>query len=147
MPSNYLIICRPLLLLPSIFPSIRVFSNESALRIRWPKYWSFSFSINPSKEHPGLISFRMDWLDLPAVQGMLKSLLQHHSSKASILRHSAFFTVLLGGKMRTAAQETASQTVLRNGSKEAGGKDIFICDLGEGGVHAIKHLSYKKVFC
>ena len=95
MPSNHLILCRHLLLLPSTFPSIRVFSNESALRIRWPKYWSFSFSIGPSNEHPGLISFRMDWLDLLAVQGTLKSLLQHHSSKASILRCSAFFTVQL----------------------------------------------------
>ena len=93
MPSSHLILCRPLLLLPSIFPSIRVFSNESALHIRWPKYWSFSFSISPSKEHPGLISFRMDWLDLLAVQGTLKSLLQHHTSKASILWCSAFFTV------------------------------------------------------
>ena len=93
MPSNHLIICCPLLLLPSIFPSIRVFSNESTLRIRWPKYWSFSFNISPSNEHPGQISFRMDWLDLLAVQGALKSLLQHHSSKASIFRHSAFFTV------------------------------------------------------
>ena len=91
--SNHLILCHPLLLLPSIFPSIRVFINESALLIRWPKYWSFSFSISPSNEHPGLISFRMDWLDLLAVQGTLKSLLQHHSSKASILLHSAFFTV------------------------------------------------------
>ena len=91
MPSSHLILCRPLLLLPSIFPSIRVFSNESALHIRWPKYWSFSFSISPSNEHPGLISFRMDWLDLLAVQGTLKSLLQHHSSKASIPRHSGFF--------------------------------------------------------
>ena len=91
MPSNYLILCRPLLLLPSIFPSIRVFLNESALRIRWPKYWSFSFNISPSNEHPGLIFFRMDWLDLHAVQGILKSLLQYHSSKASILWHSAFF--------------------------------------------------------
>ena len=95
MPSNHLILCHPLLLLPSIFPSIRVFSNESVIRIRWPKYWSFSFSINPSNEHPGLISFRMDWLDLLAVQGTLKSLLQHHSSKASILRPSAFFIVQL----------------------------------------------------
>ena len=91
MPSNHLILCRPLLLLPSIFPSIRVFSNESVLHIRWPKYWSFSFSISPSNEHTGLISFRMDWLDLLAVQQTLKSLLQHHSSKASILWHSAFF--------------------------------------------------------
>ena len=93
MPSNHLILSCPLLLLPSIFPSIRVFSNESALHIRWPKYWSFSFKISPTNEHPGLISFRMDWLDLLAVQGILKSLLQHHSSKASILRLSAFFIV------------------------------------------------------
>ena len=93
MPSNHLILCRPLLLLPSIFPSIRVFSNESALCIRWPKYGSFSFNISPSNEHPGLISFRMDWLDLLAVQGTLKSLLQHHSSKASILQCSVFFIV------------------------------------------------------
>src|SRR5574337_942679 len=95
MPSSHLILCRPLLLLPLIPPSIRVFSNESTLHMRWPKYWSFSFSIIPSKAIPGLISFRMDWLDLLAVQGTLKSLLQHHSSKASILRHSAFFTVQL----------------------------------------------------
>ena len=95
MPSNHLILCRPLFLLPSIFPSIRVFSNESVLHIRYPNYWSFSFSISPSNEHSGLISFRMDWLDLLAVQGTLKSLLQHHSSKASILWHSAFFTVQL----------------------------------------------------
>ena len=95
MPSSHLILCCPLLLLPPIPPSIRVFSNESTLHMRWPKYWSFSFSIIPSKEHPGLISFRMDWLDLLAVQGTLKSLIQHHSSKASILRRSAFFTVQL----------------------------------------------------
>ena len=95
MSSNHLIFCCPLLLLPSIFPSIRVFSSESALHIRWPKYWSFSFNISPTNEHPGLISFRMDWLDLLAVQGTLKSLLQHHSSKASMLRHSAFFIVQL----------------------------------------------------
>ena len=101
MPSNLLILCRPLLLLPSIFPSIRVFSNVSVLCIRWPKYWSFSFSISPSKEHPGLISFRMDWLDLLAVQGTLKSLLQHHSSKASILRCSAFFGVQLSDPCMT----------------------------------------------
>ena len=94
MPSNHLILCHPLLL-PSIFPSMRVFSSESVLHIRWPKYWSFSFSIIPSKEIPGLNSFRMDWLDVFAVQGTLKSLLQHHSSKASILQHSAFFTVQL----------------------------------------------------
>ena len=93
MPSSHLILCHPLLLLPSIFPSIRVFSSESALRIRWLKDWSFSFNISPSNEHPGLISFRMDWLDILAVQGTLKSLLQHHSSKASILRRSAFFMV------------------------------------------------------
>ena len=95
MPSNHLILCRPRLLLPSIPPSITVFSNESALHIRWPKYWSFSFNIHPSNEHPGLISFRIDWLDLLAIQGTLKSLLQHHSSKATILRHSAFFIVQL----------------------------------------------------
>ena len=95
MPSNHLILCRSLLLLPSIFPSIRVFSSESDLHIRWPKYWSFSFSISPSNEHPGLISFRMDWLDLLTVQGTLKSLLQHHSSKTTILRRSAFFIVQL----------------------------------------------------
>ena len=94
MPSNQLILCCPLLLLPSNFPSIRVFSNESALRIRWPKYWSFSFCISPSNEHPGLISFRMDWLDLLTVQETLKSLFQHHSSKAPILRHSAFSPTL-----------------------------------------------------
>ena len=95
MPSSHLILCHPLLLLHSIFPSIRVFSNESGLHIRWPKYWSFSFSISHSNEHPGLISFRMDWLDLLTVQETLKSLLQHHSSKASILQCSAFFTVQL----------------------------------------------------
>ena len=93
MPSNHLILCRPLLFLPSIFPSIRVFSNESVLHIRWPKYWSFRFSISPSSEYSGLISFRMDWLDLLAVQGTLKSLLQHHSSKASVLQHPVFFMV------------------------------------------------------
>ena len=107
MPSNYLTLCRPLLLLPSIFPSIRVFFNESALRIRWPKYWSFSFNISPSSEHPGLISFRMDWLDLLAVQGTLKSLLQHHSSKASILQHSAFFMVQVSHPHMTTGKTTA----------------------------------------
>ena len=106
MPSNHLILCQPLLL-PSIFPSIWPFSNESALRIRWPKYWSFSFNISPSKEHPGLISFRMDWLDLLAVQGTLKSLLQHHSSKASILRHSAFFIVQISHPNMTTGKTTA----------------------------------------
>ena len=95
MPSNRLILCRPLLLLPSVFPSIRIFSNELSLYIRWPKYWSFSFSTSPSNEYSGLISFRIDWFDLLAVQGTLKSLLQHHSSKASILQHSAFFMVQL----------------------------------------------------
>ena len=95
MPSSHRILCCPLLLMPSMFPNIRVFSSESALRIKWPKDWSFSFSICPSNEYSGLVSFRMDWLDLLAVQGTLKSLLQHHSSKASILRHSAFFTVQL----------------------------------------------------
>ena len=100
MPSNHLILCHPLLLPLSIFPSIRVFSNESALHIRWPKYWSFSFNISPANEPPGLISFRMDWLDLLAVQRTLKSLLQHHSSKASVLQHSAFFTVQLSCLMR-----------------------------------------------
>ena len=107
MPSNHLILCRPLLLLPSIFPSIRVFSNESALRIRWPKYWSFSFNFSPSSEHPGLISFRIDWLDLLAVQGTLKSLLQHHSSKASILRCPAFFIVQLSHPYMTTGKTIA----------------------------------------
>ena len=107
MPSNHLILCHPLLLLPSIFPSIRVFSNESTLRMRWPKYWSFSFSIIPSKEIPELISFRMDWLDLLAVQGTLKSLPQYHSSKASILRHSAFFIVQLSYPYMTTGKTIA----------------------------------------
>ena len=107
MPSNYPILCWPLLLLPSIFPSITVFSNESALCIRWPKYWSFSFSISPSNEHPGLISFRIDWLDLFAVQGTLKSLLQHHSSKALILQHSAFFIVQLSHPYMTIGKTIA----------------------------------------
>ena len=108
MPSGHLILCRPLLLLPPIPPSIRVFSNESTLHMRWPKYWSFSFRISPSKEIPGLISFSMDWLDLLAVQGALKSLLQHHSSKASILRHSAFFTVQLSHPYMTTGKTIAS---------------------------------------
>ena len=107
MPSNHLILCRPLLLLPSIFPSIRVFSNESALRIRWSKYWSFSTNISPSSEHPWLISFRIDWLDLLVVQGTLKSLLQHHSSKASILQHSAFFIVQLSHTYMTTGKTIA----------------------------------------
>ena len=109
MPSNHLILCHPLLFLPSVFPSIRVFSNESALHIRWPKYWSFSFSISPSNEYSGLISFRMDWLNLLTVQGTLKSLLQHHSSKASILRHSAFFIVQLSHPYMT-TEETIALT-------------------------------------
>ena len=107
MPSSHLILCRPLLLLPSIFASIRVFSNESLLCNRWPKYWSFSFSSTPSNEHPGLISFRMDWLDLLAVQGILKSLLQHHSSKASILWRSAFFIVQLSHPYMTTGKTIA----------------------------------------
>ena len=107
MPSSHLILCCPLLLLPPIPPGIRVFSNESALRIRWPKYWNFSFNISPYNEHPGLISFRLDWLDLLAVQGTLKSLLQHHSSKASILRHSAFFTVQLSRPYMTTGKTIA----------------------------------------
>ena len=107
IPSNHLILCHSLLLLPSIFPSIRVFSSESALCIRWPKYWSFSFSISPSNEHPLLISFRMDWLDLLVVQGTLKSLLQHHSAKASILQHSAFFTVQLSHPYMTTGKTIA----------------------------------------
>ena len=107
MPSNHLILCHTLLLLPSIFPSIRGFSNESALCIRWRKYWSFSFGISPSNEHPGLISFRMDWLDLLAVQGTLKSLLQHHSSKASILQPSAFFMVQLSHPYMTTGKTIA----------------------------------------
>ena len=107
MPSNHLILCHPLLLLPSTFPSIRVFSSESVLRIRWPKYWSFSFSISPSNEYSGLISFRIDWLDLLGVQGTLKSLLQHHSPKASILWHSAFFIVQLSHPYMTTGKTIA----------------------------------------
>ena len=107
MPSNHLILCHPLLLLPSIFPSIRVFSNESILRIRWPKYWSFNFNFSPSDEHLGLISFRMDWLDLFAIQGTLKSLLQHHSSKASILWCSAFFIIQLSHPYMTTRKTIA----------------------------------------
>ena len=118
MPSSHLILCHPLLLLPSIFPSIRVFSSESTLHMRWPKYWSFSFSISPSNEYSGLISFRMAWLDLLAVQGTLKSLLQHHSSKASILQHSGFFTVQLShsymttGKTRALTRQTSVGKVM-----------------------------------
>ena len=112
MPSNHLTLCHPLLLLPSIFPSIRVFSNESVLCIRWPKYWSFRFSINPSNEYSGLISFRMDWLNLLAVQGTLKSRLQHHSSKASILQHSAFSIVQLSHPYMTTGKTIVWQTDL-----------------------------------
>ena len=107
MPSSHLILCHPLLLLPPIPPSIRVFSNESTLRMRWPEYWNFRLSISPSNEHPGLVSFRMDWLDLLAVQGTLKSLLQHHSSKAAILQHSAFFTVQLSYPYMTTGKNIA----------------------------------------
>ena len=107
MPSSHLIICRPFLLLPPIPPSLRVFSNESTVLMRWLKYWNFSFSICPSREHPGLVSFRMDWLDLLAVQGTLKSLLQHHSSKASILQHSAFFAVQLSHPYMTTGKTIA----------------------------------------
>ena len=111
IPPNHLILCRPLLLQPSIFPSIRVFSSESVLQIRWPKYWSFSFSISPSNEYSGLISFRMDWLDLLAVHGTLKSLLQHHGSKASIFQHSAFFMVQLSHPYMT-TERTIALTIL-----------------------------------
>ena len=107
MPSSHLILCCPLLLLPPVPPSVRVFSNEPTFRMRWPKYWSLSFSISPYNEHPGLISFRIDWLDLFAVQGTLKSLLQHHSSKASIFRHSAFFTVQLSHPYMTTGKTRA----------------------------------------
>ena len=107
MPSNHLILCHPVLLLPSVFPSIRVISGESLLPIRWPKYWSFSFNISPSNEHPGLISFRIDWLDLLAVQGTLKNLLKHHRSKASILQRSAFFTLQLSHPYMTTGKNTA----------------------------------------
>ena len=110
MPSNHLLLCRPLLLLPSIFPSIRVFSSESALCMRWPNYWSFRFNISPSNEHPGLISFRMDWLDLLTVQRTLKSLLQHHSSKASILQCSAFFIIQLSHPYMTTGKALTRQT-------------------------------------
>ena len=125
MPSNHLILCRRLLLLPSIFPSIRVFSNESALRIRWPKYWSFSFKINPTNEHPGLISFRMDWLDLLAVQGTLKSLLQHHSSKASILQHSAFFRAQLSHPYMTTGKTIAFKKKVQSLKKKEGNQCYY----------------------
>ena len=129
MPSSHLILYRPLLLLPPIPPSIKVFSNESTLRMRWPKYWSFSFSIIPLKEIPGLISFRMDWLDLLAVQGTLKSLLQHHSSKASILRYSAFFTVQLSHPYMTTGKTialTRRKLVRKSLPKELGWAGVLI---------------------
>ena len=112
MPSNHLILCHPLLLLPSIFPTMRVFSNESTLHIRWPKYWSFSLSISSSNEHPRLISFRMDWLDFLAVQGTFKSLIQHHSSKASILQHSAFFIVQLSWLLEKTGKEKTEESII-----------------------------------
>ena len=127
MPSSHLILCRPLLLLPPIPPIIRVFSNESVLCIRWPKHWSFSFSISPSNEHPGLISFRMDWLDLLAVQGTLRSLLQHHSSKASILPHSAFFIVQLSHPYMTTGKTIA---LTRWTIVDKAMSLLFICCLG-----------------
>ena len=127
MPSNHLILCHPLLLLPSIFPSIRVFSDDSALHIRWPKYCSFSFSISPSNEHPGLVSSRMDWLDLLAVQGTLKSLLQHHSSKASILQRLAFFIVQFSHPYMTTGKTIA---LTRRTSVDKVMSLLSICSLG-----------------
>ena len=133
MPSNHPILCHPLLLLPSIFASMRVFSNESVLHIRWPKYWSFSFNISPSNEHSGLISFRMDWLDLLAVQGTLKSLRQNHSSKASILRHSAFFIVQLSHPYMTTGKTIAltrqtniqiKETALKEAGRQVNGTSM-----------------------
>ena len=124
MPSSHLILCQPLLLLPPIPPSIRVFSNESTLHMRWPKYWSFSFSISPSNEHPGLMSFRMDWLDLLAVQGTLKSLLQHHSSKASILWRSAFSIVQLSHPYMTTGKTKTSDYRTPEGSGAIAGSPV-----------------------
>ena len=129
MPSSHLILCHPLFLLPSIFPSIQVFPNESVPCIRWPKYWSFSLSISPSKEHPGLISFRMDWLDLLAVQGTLKSLLQHHSSKASILRRSAFFIVQLSYPYMTTGKTIALTRWTFVGKVISRGSLVLLCFL------------------
>ena len=130
MPFSHLILCRPLLLLPPVRPSIKVFFNESTLRMRWPKYWSFSFSISPSNEHPGLISFRMDWLDLPAVQGTLKSLLQYHSSKASILQCSAFCTVQLSHPYMTIGKTIALTRQTFVGKQTFVGLCFLICYLG-----------------
>ena len=140
MPSSHLILCRPLLLLPPIPPSIRVFSNESTLPMRWPKYWNFSFSISPSNEHPGLISFRMDWLDLLAVQGALKSLFQHHSSKASILQRSAFFVVQLSHPYMTTAtlklpQNTLVACLLFIAAMPLVKHVIFLKEIGHGHTH------------
>ena len=145
LPSNHLILCQPLLLLPSIFPSIRVFFNESVLCIRWPKYWSFSFSISPSSEYSGLISFRIDWFDLFAVQGILKRLLQHHSLKASILRRSAFLMVQISHLYMTTGKTTAL-TIWSFISKvmSASGGEIKMLELGETGVrdHFVSHIIY-----
>ena len=149
MPSNHLILCGPLLLLPSIFPSIRVFSNESALHIRWPKYWSFSFNISPSTEHPGLICFRMDWLDLLAVQRTFKSLLQHHSSKASILRPSAFFIVQLShpymttGKTIALTRRTFVTFIRWMTGTSLGVQWIKLCTSNVGGVGSVPGLGTK----
>ena len=131
MPSSHLILCRPLLLLPPVPLSIRVFSNESTLRMRWPKYWSFSLSISSSNEQPGLISFRMDWLDLLAVQGTLKSLLQHHSLKASILQHSAFFTVQLLHPYMTTGKTIALTRKLAKGLAHSKLSTYIDCDNGD----------------
>ena len=133
MPFNHFLLCRPLLLLPSILPSILVFSSESALRIRWPKYWNFSFNISPSSEHSGLISFRMDWLDLLAVQGTLKSLLQHHSSQPSVLRHSAFFVVQLSHPYMTTGKTIAlmRQPTVLVWANEVQELMLFNCGVGE----------------
>ena len=139
MPSNYLILCRPLLLPPSIFPSIRVFSNESVLRIRWPKYWSFSFSVSPSNDYSGLVSFRMDWLDLLAVQRTLKSLLQHHSSKASILLCLAFFLVQLSHPYITTGKTIATTAAAAAKSLQScpTPRDPMDCSLPGSSVHGI----------
>ena len=152
MPSNHLILCCPLFLLPSIFPCNGVFSNEPALRIRWPKYWSFSFNISHSNEHPGLISFRMDWLDLLAVQGTLKSLLQHHTSKASILRCSALFTVQLShpymttGKTVALARRTfVGKIMCRFIIDWKGSTEVKTANID--GVHALRHSSETLCLC
>ena len=142
MPSNHLILCGPLLLLPSIFPSIRVFSNESVLRIRWPAYWSFSFSIIPSNEYSGLISYRMDWLDLLAVQGTLKSFLQHHSTKASILRCSAFFTVQLSHPYMTTGKTIAlTRRTFVGKSMHYCSSNMCGCCRGEKNIKSFKSLN------